>query len=38
MSKGFSSATSFACYLGEDYAKEFGIPPIREYAQALKGE
>jgi hypothetical protein len=33
--KGFSSATSFACYLGEDYAKEFGAPPITEYAEIL---
>ncbi len=33
--KGFSSATSFACFLGEDYAGEFGPPPIQTYARAL---
>jgi len=29
---GFEHVTSFGCFLGEDYAKEFGIPPVKEYA------
>ncbi len=35
-SLGFEHITSFACYLGEDYAAEFGIPPITDYAKILK--
>ena len=33
--KGFERITSFGCFLGEEYAKEFGIPPVKEYAEAL---
>lgn len=29
---GFEHVTSFGCFLGEDYAKEFGVPPVKEYA------
>ncbi len=32
---GFSHLTSFACFLGEDYAAQFGHAPIEEYAGAL---
>lgn len=35
-SKGFETLTSFGCYLGEDYAKEFGPPPVWEYSTLLK--
>ncbi|NLO36831.1 MAG: DUF4838 domain-containing protein [Clostridiaceae bacterium] len=35
LEKGFSAATSFACFLGEDYANEFGPPPVQAYARAL---
>ncbi|MBR2353346.1 MAG: DUF4838 domain-containing protein [Clostridia bacterium] len=34
--KGFSRITTFACFLGEDYAKEFGTPPIDAYGRILK--
>lgn len=33
--KGFERITSFGCFLGEEYAKKFGIPPVKEYAEAL---
>ena len=33
--KGFERIATFACFLGEDYAREFGVPPIREYGSAL---
>ena len=33
--KGFSRISTFACFLGEDYAKEFGEPPIGEYGRIL---
>ncbi len=35
-SKGFERITSFGCFLGEEYAKEFGIPPVKEYGEVLK--
>lgn len=35
-SLGFEHLTSFGCFLGEDYAAEFGIPPVCEYATLLK--
>lgn len=34
-SKGFESITSFGCFLGEDYSKEFGIPPVKNYGKIL---
>lgn len=36
--KGFERITTFACFLGEDYAKEFGEPPIAEYSRSLLGK
>ena len=33
--KGFERITSFGCFLGEEYAKEFGIPPVKEYGEVL---
>lgn len=33
--KGFERITSFGCFLGEEYAKKYGIPPLKEYADAL---
>lgn len=33
---GFEGLSSFACYLGPDYIKEFGTPPIKEFANLLK--
>lgn len=33
---GFEVLSSFACYLGSDYADIFGEPPIKEYADALR--
>ena len=33
--KGFERITSFGCFLGEEYAKEFGIPPVIEYGEVL---
>lgn len=35
-SLGFCGLSSFACYLGPDYIKEFGAPPIKEFAKLLK--
>lgn len=35
-SKGFENITSFGCFLGEEYAAEYGIPPVKEYAEVLK--
>lgn len=32
---GFISVGSFACFLGEDYAEEFGTPPIEKYGRIL---
>lgn len=32
---GFTSVTSFACFLDESYAEEFGTPPIEEYSTIL---
>lgn len=34
-SKGFENITSFGCFLGEEYAAEYGIPPVKEYADIL---
>ncbi|MBP3967136.1 DUF4838 domain-containing protein [Paenibacillus lignilyticus] len=34
-SLGFSRQTSFGVWLGEDYAQEFGEPPIIAYARAI---
>lgn len=34
--KGFGRVTTFACFLGEDYAAQFGAPPIAAYARAVK--
>lgn len=34
-SLGFAHLTSFGCFLGEDYAAEFGIPPVVEYSKCL---
>lgn len=34
-SKGFERITSFGCFLGEEYAKKYGIPPVEEYAGVL---
>ena len=36
-SKGFETLTSFGCFLGEDYAREFGLPPVKEYCEILSG-
>lgn len=33
---GFEGLSSFACYLGPDYIKEFGTPPIKEFISYLK--
>lgn len=33
--KGFESLTSFGCFLGEDYAREFGVPPVKRYSEIL---
>lgn len=35
-SLGFSHLTSFGCFLGEDYAAEFGLPPVTEYSRCLQ--
>ena len=35
-SLGFAHLTSFGCFLGEDYAGEFGLPPVYEYFKALQ--
>lgn len=35
-SLGFEHLTCFGCFLGEDYAAEFGIPPVYEYFKALQ--
>jgi hypothetical protein len=32
---GFTEATSFGCFLGEDYEKLYGEPPIVSYGQVL---
>ena len=37
-SMGFSSVTSFGCYLGKDYEALYGRPPIDEYGAILSGE
>ena len=34
--KGFRRIATFACFLGEDYAREFGEPPISEYGKLAK--
>ena len=34
-SLGFEHLTSFGCFLGEDYAAEFGLPPVTEYSRCL---
>ena len=34
--KGFERITSFGCFLGEEYAKDYGIPPIKEYGEVLR--
>lgn len=31
--KGFAAATTFGCYLGDDYEEVNGEPPVREYLQ-----
>ncbi|MBQ5842908.1 MAG: DUF4838 domain-containing protein [Clostridia bacterium] len=33
--KGFERITSFGCFLNEEYASEYGIPPVKEYAEAI---
>lgn len=33
---GFSSITSFGCYLGQDYRALWGEPPVREYGAILR--
>ena len=35
-SKGFEHITSFGCFLGEEYAEQYGIPPINKYGHTLK--
>ncbi len=35
-SMGFESITSFACYLGEDYYRLHGEPPLEEYSHILQ--
>ena len=37
-SLGFRHLTCFGCFLGEDYAAEFGIPPVVEYSRRLRGK
>ena len=34
-SKGFERITSFGCFLNEEYASEYGIPPVKEYAEVI---
>ena len=34
-SLGFAHLTCFGCFLGEDYAAEFGNPPVVEYSRCL---
>ena len=34
-SKGFENITSFGCFLGVEYAEEYGIPPVKEFADVL---
>lgn len=34
-SLGFEHLTSFGCFLGKDYAEEFGLPPVTEYSRCL---
>lgn len=34
---GFSSITSFACYLGADYRALYGLPPMEAYGRILNG-
>ena len=34
-SKGFEHITSFGCFLGEDYAMQYGIPPVKKYVEML---
>jgi|LSQX01.3.fsa_nt_gb hypothetical protein len=36
LEQGFLDLTSFACYLGPDYAASFGQPPIKRYGQLLR--
>ena len=36
--KGFEHITSFGCFLGEEYANEFGVPPVKEYGEVLAHE
>lgn len=33
--KGFERITSFGCFLGEEYANQFGVPPVKEYGEVL---
>ena len=35
-SLGFRSITSFGCYLGPDYQRLYGNPPLREYGSILR--
>ncbi len=35
---GFQHITSFGCFLSEEYAKEFGRPPVLEYFDILSGK
>lgn len=35
-SLGFEYYSSFGCFLGEDYAREFGPPPVRTYRDILQ--
>jgi len=37
-SLGFESITSFGCYLGPDYQKLYGIPPLERYGEILRGK
>ena len=35
---GFESVTTFACFLGEAYREQFGLPRIDAYGEALQAE
>ena len=35
-SLGFRSITSFGCYLGPDYQRLYGNPPLKEYGSILR--
>ena len=37
LSLGFESLTSFGCYLGPDYRRLYGAPPLAEYGKLLAG-